>query len=523
MRRFLLAVSLLILTRLFSSCAEQAKTFDLDQLLRADQVGADVLPFEIAPVQAPFSTIEFVRPVFKSDTLFIHEGYDITRDVNEAIAELSNRGGGVVVLEPGEWFSGRIELKSNVNFHLREGAVLSFSGEIKDYQPAVYTRIEGIELMSLGACIYANGQNNIAVTGKGRLIGPAHGSVRDKILTHQIIDEAVDFNLPVEERIYNGVDQEWIFPPMFISPINCEQVFIEGLSLENTAFWNVVPIFCDNVIIRGITVHSVGIPRGDGIDIESSSNVLIEYCTLSCGDDCFTMKAGRGQDGLGAGRPTENVVVRYSMALEGHGGITCGSETAGVIRNLYVHDCVFKNTGVGINFKTRRPRGGGGEFLYYERLRMDLKMTAIKWDMLGSPRHVGELAERLPVRDVDELTPFYRDISIKDVLIENATHFMKVNAIPESPLTRIHLNNVQVNSSHLSYLHDVKDLLVENSTIVTPDTTLEVVDGRNIVFKHVTFNTMGASVDLTVEGSESDSIIFENSPGSPPSWFQKSK
>lgn len=520
MKQKLVLGALVVLLFGLYSCAPDEQPYDLNQLLTAEQVGADVLPFEIAPVEAPFPTIDFVRPRFKADTIFINEGYNITDTVNAAIDHLSSTGGGVVVLEPGEWFSGRIELKSNVNLHIREGAVLSFSGEVEDYQPAVYTRVEGIELMSLGACIYANGQQNIALTGKGRLVGPAPGSVRERILTHIVIDEAVDLDLPVAERVYNGEDQDWIFPPMFISPINCEQVFIEGLSLENTAFWNVVPIFCDNVIIRGIRVNSVGIPRGDGIDIESSSNVLIEYCTLSCGDDCFTMKSGRGEDGVGSGRPTENVVVRYSLALEGHGGITCGSETAGVIRNLYIHDSVFKGTGVGINFKTRRPRGGGGEFLYYERLRMDLTMTAIKWDMLGSPRHVGELAERLPVREVNDLTPFYRDIFIKDVLIENSTHFLKVDAIPESPLTRIRLNNVEANSSQLSYLHDVEDLMIENSIVRSPDNVLEVLDGRKLYFKGVTFNTGGRPVHLNVEGSRSDSIVFESSPGSPSSWFR---
>ena len=141
---------------------------------------------------------------------------------------------------------------------------------------------------------------------------------------------------------------------MFISPINCKNIYIEGISLRNTAFWNIVPIYCENIIIRGIDINSVGIPRGDGIDIESSKNVLIEYCNLSSGDDCFTMKAGRGLDGIKINKPTENVVVRYCLAKEGHGGITCGSETAGMIRNLYVHDCVFENTGVGIRFKTKK-------------------------------------------------------------------------------------------------------------------------------------------------------------------------
>ncbi|MCH5685375.1 hypothetical protein LWM68_14630 [Niabella sp. W65] len=137
-----------------------------------------------------------------------------------------------------------------------------FSGEVEDYRPAVFTRNEGIEVMSLGACIYANGQRNIAITGKGKLIGPAKGgSVRKQIMTKDVIENVVVHTTPVAQRIYEGHNGDFIFPPMFISPINCSNVLIQGISLENTAFWNVVPVYCDSVIIRGITVHSVGIPR----------------------------------------------------------------------------------------------------------------------------------------------------------------------------------------------------------------------------------------------------------------------
>src|SRR5690606_3832838 len=135
----------------------------------------------------------------------------------------------------------------------------------------------------------ANGQRNIAVTGKGRLIGPGNGSIRRQTMTHDVIENVVPLDRPVSGRVYEGRDGGIIFPPMMISPINCQEVYIEGVTLENSAFWNVVPVYCDQVIIRGITVNSVGIARGDGIDVESSRNVLIEYCTLNTGDDCLAI------------------------------------------------------------------------------------------------------------------------------------------------------------------------------------------------------------------------------------------
>ncbi len=488
-----------------------------------DEVGVLQMPDTIAAVSAPFAMPKFSKPTFPADTVVVQlvENQSNRAIIQSAIDQTSKQGGGVVVIPNGTWKTGRIELKSNVNLHFEEKAILLFSGEIEDYLPVVFTRVEGVEVFSLGACIYANNAHNIALTGKGQLVGPAEGSVRERILTSEVIDNVIDPDTPVAERIVDGKKQDWIFPPMFISPINCSQVYIEGISLTQTAFWNIVPVYCNQVIIRGVTVNSVGIPRGDGIDIESSKNVLIEYCDLSSGDDCFTMKAGRGKDGMRVNRPTENVVVRFCMAREGHGGITVGSETAGTIRNLYVHDCVFEDTGVGIRFKTRRPRGGGGENLYYERIRMHLRYTAIKWDMLGSSAHVGELANRLPARPVNELTPHYKNIHIKDVVIENATHLLKVIGIPEAPVENLRLENVQAHCSNFIQAADLKGAHFLNISMEGNDSVVILQDVSRTTFQNVAFHTANAPVALFVEGDMSDSIRVTGCTNLPDTLFVK--
>ncbi|WP_324677478.1 glycoside hydrolase family 28 protein [Hymenobacter sp. GOD-10R] len=492
-----------------------------------EQVGALRLPIDIAPVKAPFVVPQFKKPSFPAYTLSITErgaqpGAKVTQTIQATIDAVSQHGGGTVLIPAGKWHTGRISLKSNVNLHLDAGAELYFSGEVEDYRPAVFTRNEGVEVMSLGACIYANGQENIAVTGSGRLIGPMQGgSVRKQVMEGDVVENIITASMPVAERVYEGYNGSPIFLPMFISPINCRNVYIEGISLENTAFWNIVPVYCDGVIIRGITVNSVGIPRGDGIDVESSRNVLIEYSTLSCGDDCFTIKAGRGEDGLRVNKPTENVVVRYCLAREGHGGITCGSETAGMIRNLYVHDCVFDNTGVGIRFKTRRPRGGGGENLTYERIRMNLKDAAFNWDMLGSKTYVGELAVRLPARSINPLTPHFANITAKDIIVENASQFVKVNAIPETPLTHVVLENLDINAKKLFTAADVQDFTVRNATIRTTDAQISLIDARNVLFDKVQFIVPGATLVADVSGEKSADIRFKDcTPNKPASWQQ---
>lgn len=490
-----------------------------------DQVGAAVMPDDIAPVKAPFPMPEFRKPKFPALTVKItehgaKENALATKAIQAAIDAVSSKGGGTVLVPAGKWLTGRVSLKNNVNLNFAAGAELTFSGDVADYRPAVFTRNEGVEVMSLGALIYANGQTNIAVTGKGKLIGPPRDcSIHKQVMKSSVIENFIAAKTPVEERIYEGHDGGPIFLPMFISPINCTNVYIEGVTLERTAFWNIVPVYCDGVIIRGVTVNSVGIPRGDGIDIESSRNVLIEYSTLNCGDDCFTMKAGRGDDGLRVNRPTENVVVRFCLAQKGHGGITLGSETAGMIRNLYLHDCVFDGTGTGIRFKTRRPRGGGGDNVILERIRMDLTGTAITADMLGARMYVGELADRLPARPINPLTPSFKNVTVKDIIVENAGEFVKITGIPESPFSNFQLENADVNCNKLMRLSDAKSFSFNNVAIQSADAAMSLLDVRGLSFDNVSFKVPGGEVLAKLQGDATADIRFNNcTPAKPKDW-----
>lgn len=501
---------------LFLSCSG-IKNNAQDKLAKvptADRVGAQALPSDIAPIKAPFPMPQLKRPEFPKRSINlkdknIKENVLITKIIQKAIDDINLLGGGTVVIPKGKWLTGRISLKSFVNLHLEEEAELHFSGEIEDYLPAVFTRNEGIELMSLGACIYANGQENIAVTGKGKLIGPPlDAPLRKRFMNVDVIENVVPHDKPISERVYEGKNGEFIFLPMFISPINCKNILIEGISLERTPFWNIVPVYCENVIIRGVTVNSVGIPRGDGIDIESSRNVLIEYCTLSCGDDCFTMKAGRAEDGLRVNKPTENVVVRFSLAKEGHGGITVGSETAAKINNLYVHDTVFDDTGVGIRFKTRRPRGGGGENYYYERIRMNLRDEAFRWDMLGSPMHVGKLAERLPALPIDKLTPSFKNTFAKDIIVENAKAFVRIEGIPETPMQNFNLENAIIRSKKLFTAHDAENINIKNVKITSEENIIKLIDVNNLNFNKVIFHNPKGEIVKEFSGTKTKDINF---------------
>ncbi|MGE4434306.1 MAG: glycoside hydrolase family 28 protein [Bacteroidales bacterium] len=505
--------ALVVLSLFLTSCSNNAKHLAIPT---TDQVGASHLPLEIAPITgAPFEIPQLNRPVFPNLTVDIrkrgaNENEAITDFVNNAIDYVSAQGGGTVMIPAGKWKSARITLKSNVNLCIAEGAVVEFSGDVADWLPAVFTRHEGIELLGAGAFIYANGQNNIAVTGKGTIIGPEIDSeVRRRTNTAADVELDVPVSMPLAERLFDGMEGREFQPPRTIAPINCTNVFIEGITMNRSALWNVVPTYCENVVIRGITVNSIGIPRGDGIDIESSKNVLIEYCTLNCGDDCFALKSGRGKDGLRVGKPTENVVIRYSLAKEGHGAITCGSETAGNIKNVYAHDCVFNGTWNGIRFKAYRSRGGGTENVLYERIRMINVNNVFVWDQLGSRRWIGNLADRLPIRQFNLLTPVLRNIHVKDFVVESSNTFISANCIPESPLRNVVIENGMVTCKKLiPVLNDVAGFTLRHLTINAENYKINILDGQNILFDDVRFRLGPNEISVNVLGELSADIIF---------------
>ncbi|MGQ1945588.1 glycoside hydrolase family 28 protein [Geofilum sp. OHC36d9] len=474
------------------TCQAQFNTPRSDApFLNKSQVGAKAMPGEIAPITAPFDIPQLKKPQFPSYTLNITSMgakpvKKVTKNIQNAIDKVSKRGGGTVIVPPGIWNTGRIILKSNVNLHLQEGAELHIGGEIEDFLPAVFTRVEGIEVMSSGGFIYAHNANNIALTGKGKIVGPEMNTpVRTAENAPGVVEIAIDQNSPVESRLYDGHNGRYFYKPKAVCLVECTNILIEEITIERSVTWNVTPIYCDGVIIRGITVNSVGIPTGDGIDIESSRNVLIEYSTLNNGDDCFTMKSGRDKDGIRVNRPTENVVVRYCLSEAGHGAITTGSETAGWIRNIYLHDCIFDGTDRGFRFKTRRPRGGGVENLYYERVVMNINKHALEWDLLGSPYYVGELANRLPKLPINELTPIVRNIFIRDVTIKTNNNFIVAKCIPESPLTNVVMENMDITCNESIILRDVKDFVIRNSTIRSKNQNMEILEGQNVVFDNV--------------------------------------
>ena len=475
---------------------------DYDIPTRQD-VGPEAMTPDIAPITAPFDIPQLQRPEIRGKRIEVRmtrKGMS-TQAIQKAIDRASRQGGGVVVIPAGRWQSGRIELKSNVELHLSEGAELAFSGNIKDYLPVVFTRDEGFDIMSLGAFIYANNAENIAVTGRGRIIGPStdceiYQNNQEKAIN---IEQIVTPDMPLSERVFDGVqDRGEVFLPKSVAPINCRNVLIEGITIDSSLYWNVVPQYCENVIIRGVTVRSYGHGRTDGIDVESSCNVLVEYCSLDCQDDCYTMKSGRNVEGVRVGRPTENVVLRYNLALRGAGGIVCGTEVAGGVRNIYMHDCVFDGTDQAFRFKTLRPRGGGVENVVVERIRANVKDYAFFCDMLGSIKCGGDLAKRFPVREVNAYTPDFHTINISNVIIEDCRRLVHAIGLPERPLRNVLMRNIRGHAQEFMRLRDIHSFVLDDVDVQVDNDEVRIDGCEGIML-----------IDTKVNGEKPKNMKYE--------------
>ena len=301
---------------------------------------------------------------------------------DKAITQCSDQGGGRIIVPAGTYYmNGPLVFKSNVNIHLEDGAILNFSSNQEDYLPAVITRWEGTELFNYSPLIYAYHVQNIALTGKGTING--NGSKKfsawadNQNIDKEILRRMGRENLPIYRRIFG---EGFRLRPGFIEPYGCVNVRIEGITIKDSPFWVIHPIFCNNVIVRDVTVDSHN-RNNDGCDPESCSNVLIEGCTFSTGDDAIAIKSGRDNDAWRIGQPTENVVIRNCTFWSKINGVCIGSEISGGIRNIYMHDCTAPNSVMRLFFvKTNHRRGGFIENVYMKNVKAGTAQRVLEID-----------------------------------------------------------------------------------------------------------------------------------------------
>jgi polygalacturonase len=438
------------------------------------------LPFDMPQINAPTFP---ERNVVLTDFGAVGNGTHLcTEAFAKALDALSAQGGGHLIVPSGIWFTGPIVLKSNIDLHLEKGAVILFSPDV-DLYPLVETVFEGLDTRRCQSPISGRNLTNVAITGEGAIDGNGHfwrplkkGKVTESqwksALSRGGVFKRADYWFPYPETLKGDTisnmnvpqnlksEEEWqsvrhFLRPVMISLISCKNVWLQGVIFQNSPAWNLHPLMCENVLIEEVLVRNPSYAQnGDGLDLESCKNALIVNSTFDVGDDGICLKSGKDEDGRRRARKCENVVVDGCTVFKGHGGFVVGSEMSGGVRNVYVSNCKFLGTDVGLRFKSNRGRGGVVENIWIDHISMmDIPTEPITFNLYyggKSAVEVLESGEKVPAevepKPVDETTPCFRNIHISNLTCSNARRAFFFNGIPEMPIKDITLENVYITS-----------------------------------------------------------------------------
>lgn len=505
------------------------------------------LPFDmprIAPPVFPDNRVSIVDFGGKGDGVELN-----TESFAKAIDALSAKGGGTLVVPAGVWFTGPIVLKSNINLFLENRAIILFSPD-RDLYPLVETVFEGLDTKRCQSPISARGAENIAITGSGAIDGNGQywrplkrekvsdGEWRRTIAmggafkrptywmpSAQYLhgDTISDMNVPRNLK----TDEEWnsvrdFLRPVMVSLMNCKNVYLQGVIFQNSPAWNIHPLMCENVIVDGVQVRNPSFAQnGDGLDIESSKNVLVVNSSFDVGDDGICIKSGKDLDGRKRGIASENIIIDNCTVFKGHGGFVVGSEMSGGARNIMVTNCQFLGTDVGLRFKSRRGRGGVVENIYISNISMfNISTDPIHFNLYYGGKSVVEdleegnesaIQEEFP--PVDETTPTFRNIFIKDVVCSKARRAMYFYGLPEHNIENINVENVTIHSTIGVEVMEANQVNLKNVNIYTEKGPVMLFkDARNVKVEGLTTDSPDQNI-FQVVGGRSENINLNTSFG----------
>jgi polygalacturonase len=498
-------------------------------------------------------------PKFKKDTISIKKFGAIadgsflnTKALNDAIVTMNKKGGGVVLIPSGLWLTGPIVLRSNINLHLANGATLLFTPDKNEY-PLVKANWEGIPQMRNQSPISATNETNVAITGLGIIDG--NGDVwravksdkltesqwKKKLASGGVVGDDKKTWYPSEgflkgskmpanpgaitpdrdEAFYKSI-KDFLRPNLLLLT-SCRNVLLEGVTFQNSPAWCLHPLMCENLTVRNVFVKNPWYAQnGDGIDVESCKNVLIENSVFDVGDDALCMKSGRDAEGRKRAMPTENVIIRGCTVYSSHGGFVIGSEMSGGARNIYVSNCTFIGADIGLRFKTTRGRGGVVENIFINDIYMkDIPAEAILFDMYYMAKDPVALAgekRELPKVEfipVDETTPVFRNFHISNVYCNGAEKGIFIRGLPEMHVKDIVLENMVLQAKKGIDVQEASGITFKNIKIISEETTpvIDIVHSDNLVFDKISYKA-NAELLFRISGERSKNISIKNTDAS---------
>ena len=389
---------------------------------------------------------------------------DIASAVNAAIIDVSSKGGGRVTVPEGEWISGAIRLASNIDLHFSDGAIVRFDPNPEKYLPVVLTTYGGIRCYNYSPLIYGIDLENVVISGEGILDGggPEWWKWAKNMTAREILYHA---GWPLEQRVFGTV--EYGLRPMFIQILRSKNVMIKNVSLKNSPCWSISAVWCEDVIMRGITIENPTLsPNTDGINIESCNRALVEDSTvITAGDDMFCIKAGRNEDAWEVGIPCENVVIRRcrSIGESMSGGIVIGSEMSAGVRNILAEDCDFAHNINCIRIKSKDGRGGYVENVDYRNIHMQKGMRGINLSFRYSCEATDD------AKEPGKYMPIFRNISFDNIVCDDVESGIAIDGIPGGVMQNLHFKSVRMRAEKCILADSMAGVYMENVYLTEKD------------------------------------------------------
>jgi polygalacturonase len=410
----------------------------------------------IIPAGMAINNSLFASPVLSNKANFFHEkknnlalilnvrdfgavGDGITKDtlsIQQTIDRCWVLGGGEVIIPTGNYLTGAIALRSNVLLRLEKGAVITGTPEFEDY-PVMQVRWEGKWVKGHTALIYAVNADNTGIVGPGHIAG------------NHALGGRPNEKYPLRH-------------PALIEPIGCNNLRFEDFSTDYYLMWSMHPTYCENIVIKNLTIRSTG-GNGDGIDIDSCKHVLIDNCDIATGDDCISLKSGRGMEGYTLLRTTEDVhITNCTFADSIFACIGIGSETSGGIRNVRIEHCKFiAAKSHAIYIKSRPGRGAFIEDIVCNDLDVSgVQAGFLRFNILGSG-----LQDQVPVPGDDGI-PTIKNFSFNNVRVKDVPVLVEGTAIhPSKPLDGFTFTNISGTCAKGIALANIKKAKLKNITV----------------------------------------------------------
>ncbi len=421
-----------------------------------------------------------------------HDLVAVTEAIQATIDACSQNGGGSVQFKPGIYLTGALYLKNNVNLHIGEGVTLLGIQDVS-YFPEMKSRIAGIEMTWPSGMINVLDKTNVSITGKGTI------DAQGRYLWERYWNMRTDY---VKKGLRWIIDYDCKRVRTLVVS-NSKNITVSDLTFKQSGFWTVHILYSENVTLDGLIIRNNieghG-PSTDGIDIDSSSKILVQNCDVDCHDDNFCLKAGRDADGIRVNRPTEYVVFRDCISRVGAAVVTVGSETSGSIRNIHVYNMKAIGTSAGVKIKSALTRGGTVENIYIHDIILENVGVGLSFGLNWNPSysysklpegyHMDSIPEhwKVMLQQVDKAQgiPKFKNLWVENLSGTGVKTGISANGMEDSMLENFTFKNIQIECENAGSINYGKNWSISNVNFMAANDEkgkLNITNSEKVKFK----------------------------------------